>query len=172
MRSFVIHIVLLFIAIIGLSAQVNDAKFENRINELLNFSVPTISVTDLSQMLSDSSTQIILLDTREKEEYDISHINGAIHIGYEDFDHGLLPEIHRDQKVVVYCSVGYRSEKIGEKLENKGFNQVFNLYGSIFEWVNQGGELVDNNGKPTNKIHTYNYNWSKWVTNESFEKVY
>ena len=43
----------------------------------------------------------------------------------------------KSDTIVLYCSIGYRSEKIGEKLVEMGYGHVFNLYGGIFEWVNR-----------------------------------
>ena len=42
-----------------------------------------------------------------------------------------------------------RSEKIGKKLLDMGYTNVKNLYGSIFEWANQGNILVDQKGSET-----------------------
>jgi len=71
---------------------------------------------------------------------------------------------------VVYCSVGYRSERIGEKLLDKGFTNVYNLYGGIFDWINNDYPLVDIADQPIQKVHGYNEDWSKWVCKG--EKVY
>ena len=51
-------------------------------------------------------------------------------------------------------------------------SNVYNLYGSIFEWANEGLPLVDNNGYDTNAVHTWNKRWSQWVTNPNVEKVW
>jgi 3-mercaptopyruvate sulfurtransferase SseA len=59
--------------------------------------------------------------------------------------------------------VGYRSEKISEKLKQAGFKDVSNLYGGIFEWVNQGNPVVDENGKITDNIHAYSKTWGVWL---------
>ena len=80
--------------------------------------------------------------------------------------------IKKDQKVVVYCSIGYRSEKIGEQLQQLGYKDVHNLYGSIFEWVNAGNEVVDAKNNKTRKVHTYNRKWSQWVEDGKAEKVW
>lgn len=45
--------------------------------------------------------------------------------------------------VVLYCFIGYCSEKVVEQFWEWGFIKVYNLYGSIFEWVNQGYFVVD-----------------------------
>ena len=58
---------------------------------------------------------------------------------------------------------GYRSERIGEQLQELGFQEVFNLKGSIFQWVNEERTLVDKNGEPTDKVHGFNKTWSKWL---------
>jgi rhodanese-related sulfurtransferase len=148
--------------------KVLNSSFDKKIQSYLDFSVPVISPDELKTM----KDEIVLLDTREREEYDISHIDGATFAGYNAFDKKIMQDIPKDAKIVVYCSIGYRSEKIGEKLQKMGYGQVYNLYGSIFEWVNQGNELVNENQEKTSKIHTYNKSWSKWVDSDKVEKIW
>ena len=73
---------------------------------------------------------------------------------------------------MLYCSIGYRSEKVGEKLQRLGYTKVYNLYGSIFESVNVGNEVVDQNGKKVKKVHTYNKDWSQWVDETKTKKIW
>ena len=113
--------------------------------------------------------QPVFLDAREKEEFNVSHIPGAVWVGYDDFDIARTNTFDKDAEIVVYCSVGYRSERIARKLQKEGFTNVTNLYGGIFHWVNQDHEVVDANGKTT-RVHTYNAKWSKWLLKG--EKVY
>ena len=63
----------------------------------------------------------------------------------------------------MYCSVGYRSEKISEKLTDLGFQNVSNLYGGMFGWVNAEQPIVSGQGKPTDEIHPYDKKWGKWL---------
>ncbi|MBK8848622.1 MAG: rhodanese-like domain-containing protein [Saprospiraceae bacterium] len=146
-----------------------DKDFAETVNNYLSFSVPVVSVDDLHRMQPSS---FLLLDTREKDEYQVSHIKGAVHIGFNHFDAAALASVPKDKKIIVYCSIGYRSEKIGERLISMGYRHVYNLYGSIFEWVNRGFEVVDTKGRPVKKIHGFDKNWSKWVLNPSYTKVY
>lgn len=145
-----------------------DPEFEKEVDSYLNYSVPAITVKNLIQIKND----VILLDAREMKEYEVSHIPGARYIGFDDFDEAVLSDIDKDKRIVVYCSIGYRSEKIGEKLKKLGYKNSYNLFGSIFEWVNAGQLLEDKNGSVTNKIHTYNKKWSKWVIEGKAEKVW
>ena len=127
-----------------------------------------MGVDELMEMQED----VILLDARPQSEFDVSHIKGAKRIGYKKIDKAALEGIDKNEQIVLYCSIGYRSEKVGETLKKMGYKNVYNLYGSIFEWVNQGNEIVDKNGRKTEKVHTYNKRWSKWVEDGKAEKVW
>jgi len=144
-----------------------NPEFDAKVERMISFSVPTVSVEDLENL--DGA---IIADARELEEFQTSHIPGAKYVGYKDFDFNRLAEVPKDAPIVLYCSIGYRSEKIGEKLMKKGYTNVYNLYGSIFEWVNQGNTVVDQSNKPTQKVHTYNAKWSKWVEDGKAEEVW
>lgn len=145
-----------------------NPKFEKRINKLLNFSIPILTVDSFAA----SKASYLVLDAREMEEYEVSHIPGASFIGYKKPLLEVLDTVDKDQKILLYCSVGYRSEKLGKKIQKLGFKKVYNLYGSIFEWANKDYPLEDNAGKRTNKVHTYNSKWSKWVIDGKVEKVW
>ncbi len=145
-----------------------NPEFEKEVDSYLTYSVPAITVKNLIQIKDD----VILLDAREMNEYEVSHIPGAIYVGYDNFDDSLLKGIDKDARIVVYCSIGFRSEKIGEKLKKIGFSNAYNLFGSIFEWTNAGQPLEDKDGNSTHKIHTYNKKWSQWVNEGAAEKVW
>ena len=119
---------------------------------------------DVELVYPDSlpSAQPVFLDAREREEFAVSHIPGAVWVGYDDFDLARTNTFEKDEKIVVYCSVGYRSERIARKLQKAGFTNVTNLYGGIFHWVNEDNQVVDAKG-PTKRVHTYNEKWSKWL---------
>ena len=152
----------------GQMAHCEDPDFNKKVNKLLNYTVDVISVSELQNKLDD----YIILDARELNEFLVSRIPGAVHFGYDDPKWQSLENIAKDQPIVVYCSIGYRSEKIGEKLQKKGFTDVHNLYGSIFEWANQNCIMEDPRGNTVKTVHGYNKKWSKWVKNEGVEVVY
>lgn len=144
-----------------------NPKFDREVASWLSFKVPAIDVDSLHKM----NREVILLDAREPGEFAVSHIEGAINCGYDRFDRNLLDNLDKSRPVVVYCSIGYRSEKIAQKLRKAGFVEVYNLYGSIFEWVNRGLPVVDGSGEPTPRIHTYNRSWGRWVNHPGAVKV-
>ena len=94
-------------------------------------SVPYITGDSLYNSMS-----FVVLDSRSAGEFEVSHIKDAIWIGYKDFElQKVLTEIpDKDTEIVIYCSIGVRSEKIGERLQEAGYKNVRNLYGGIFQW--------------------------------------
>jgi len=127
-------------------------------------SVPYISVEEF-RALQYSGKELIILDTREKEEFDVSHILNAKLVGYNTFSIDSISEtiINKDAAIIVYCSLGIRSEVIGEKLKKAGYTNVRNLYGGIFEWKNKGYEVLDSNEIETENVHTFTKPWGKWL---------
>lgn len=110
-----------------------------------------------------------ILDTREKEEFEVSHLDGAVWVGYDTFNLKNVEGIDKNKPVLVYCTVGARSQDIGKKLQAAGFTQVYNLYGGIIHWANESKPLVAE-GKPTQKVHTYSRTWGVWLN--TGEKIY
>ena len=174
MKNFFLTIFTFFIAFIGCAQPpstrptVRSEAFDKKIAKTISFTIPVMGVDELKEMQED----MVILDARPKGEFEISHIKGAKRIGFRNIDKSQLEGIDKDEPIVVYCSIGYRSEKVGERLRRMGFKNVYNLYGSLFEWVNQGNEVVDKNEKVTTKVHTYNKRWSRWVEEGKAEKVW
>jgi rhodanese-related sulfurtransferase len=139
-------------------AQVQNPAFEALLQTLLSHDVPEISVSEAKK----TTGQTVWLDAREPSEYAVSRIEGALPIGYESPNLDILRQIPKDARIIVYCSVGYRSEKIAKRCQAAGFKQVYNLYGGIFEWVNQGNPIVNAYGS-TEQVHTYDKKWSVWL---------
>ena len=74
-----------------------------------------------------------------------------------------MAHIPKNKEIIVYCSVGYRSERIGEKLLDMGYTKVYNLHGGIFDWKNQSQIVVNDLNLPTDSVHTYSKAWSIWL---------
>lgn len=142
---------------------------QTTIDEVLNKyndnSVPYINVDTLKK----NAQQALILDAREIEEFEVSHLQDAQHIGFKNFNYSTMDKLmadsleDRDTLIIVYCSIGIRSEIIGKKLISHGFTNVYNLYGGLFEWVNKGGNVFCQ-GNITQKVHAYSKKWSRYLT--------
>lgn len=158
-------ILLSFIVSISIGIAQNaktDPAFKQKLKEILSGTVPFIQPSELNQ-LQKNNTNLYILDTRAKKEYQVSHIKNSSFVDYDNFKVSQVSHIPKNATIVVYCSVGWRSEKIGEKLKKAGYTNIKNLYGGIFEWVNQGFKVYDNTGKETKQVHTYSKDWAKYV---------
>ena len=111
------------------TAQVKSKSYALTLKSLLSHSVTEISVKELA----DSEKQYVILDTREKIEFEVSKIQNARFVGFDDFDIDLLQDLDKNANIVLYCSMGYRSEKVAERMKTAGYKNVSNLYGGIFE---------------------------------------
>ena len=163
-------LILLFFLAIGLNSfSQNYSSFKVLKNEIISKTIPLISAEELKKV-ENTKKPLLIIDAREANEFNVSHIKGAMHVGYNNFTISKLEKIEKNTTIVVYCSVGYRSEKVGERLKKVGFKKIMNLQGGIFDWKNKGYPVFDNKGKETEKIHAYDKSWGKWLTKG--EKVY
>lgn len=121
--------------------------------------VRQLPTRELAVWLADTNRpQPILLDVRQAEEFAVSHLGGARRIDPDEKFAALKALTATNQPVVVYCSVGYRSSELAQRLLKAGVTNVFNLEGSIFQWANEGRPLAGTNG-PAAKVHPYNERW-------------
>ncbi len=133
------------------NTQFSQVEFDKLADEVSNGNVPDIS----AKMVKMEKDSFIILDCRGLNEYEISHIENARRVGFDDFDLSKIKDIPKSAKIVTYCTVGKRSEKIGEKLQDAGYTNVHNLHGSILSWMNEGNSVIDSHGRKTNKIHGF-----------------
>jgi len=122
---------------------------------------PRITVEEI-QTLEDTP---LLLDTRTHEEYTTSHIKHAVFTDYDTFSIDSISKRYpnKNKSIVVYCSLGIRSDVIGEKLITHGYTNVKNLYGGIFYWKNKGYPVYNMNKQKTDSMHVFSKKWSIWL---------
>jgi len=144
----------------GVQDSTSNPEFGERLNNIYRHSIATITVAELTPMMKRGA---VVLDTREQAEFDASHIRHARHVGYIWFDMREVYDIPKTDTIVVYCAIGNRSERIGEKLRKAGYRHVFNLFGGIYEWVNQRNPVYNRDDVQTTEVHVYDKNWSQWL---------
>ena len=130
--------------------------------------VKQLSIDRLNDLYNQNS-DFLLIDVRPASEFNISHLKQAINLTTAK---EISLEIKKENKkiLVLYCSVGYRSSAIAQKLVKEGYNNVFNLEGSIFEWVNSGNPVYRDKIR-VKKVHPYNYYWGLLLKEEYREKI-
>lgn len=121
--------------------------------------VKQITPAELAAWLQDSKRPPpLLLDVRTAAEYEVSHLRKAQHVPPGASASVIL--LPKDQPIVTYCSIGYRSGAFAQKLERAGFTHVLNMEGSIFKWANEG-RAVYRDGRLVDTVHPYNELWGR-----------
>jgi rhodanese-related sulfurtransferase len=98
--------------------------------------------------IKDSGEEFILLDVREKEEYNAAHLPGAINISLGLLEKEAPDKIQNtDTRIYVYCLVGIRSAHAAEKLTEMGYTDVTNISDSFKGWVEAGYPVYNQLGE-------------------------
>lgn len=100
------------------------------------------SVEEIRQRLGKGD-ELLLVDVRERGEWEEAHIPGAVHVPLSEFGER-APELlkERGRDVVAYCLSGGRSSRAAQGLAGMGPPRVSNLDGGIKAWAERGGEIV------------------------------
>ncbi len=98
-------------------------------------SIDALTATELKAEL-DRGEQLVVVDVREPQEYQINKIPGSILIPLGDLPKRYV-ELDPNARIVSQCKSGMRSAKAQDFLRSKGFTNVRNLTGGILGWIDQ-----------------------------------
>ena len=101
----------------------------------------TVTAQQLVDMVNRQNA--LVLDVRDKKDFEAGHIVDAINIPYASLE-SRLGELnpHKDRPVVIACKMGQHSGPAGTLLRKNGFEQVSRLTGGVTEWRNQSLPVV------------------------------
>ncbi len=108
---------------------------------------PSVPVDAVPELLAPD---VVLLDVREPDEWELGHAPGALHIPLEDVP-ARLAEIDIDAVLYVICRQGGRSRIAAEYLNNLGY-EAANVAGGMVAWQQAGRPLTSTAG-PEAKIY-------------------
>ncbi len=144
---------------------VSDPEFESLLKSEIEFKIPIITCAQLYDLLQKKIPikQLVILDARTIAEYNVSHIENAKRVDYKEFSNEYVWSYNRNATVIIYAALGEQSEAVGVKMREMGFKNVYNLYGSILEWVNQGYSVVHADGNKTRQVHVSDKTRAKYL---------
>lgn len=120
---------------------------------------PTLKPEALLALLGD--TNLVLLDIRQADEQAVSMIPQALTT--KEFAARFRRGIPKGKRIVVYCTIGYRSGKYAMELAGQGIASE-NLEGGLLAWSHIGGPLEVRNASgmatPTRRVHIYSSGWN------------
>jgi rhodanese-related sulfurtransferase len=100
---------------------------------------PFMALGELAERIGSNSCDLVILDVREKDAFNKSHIRGARHIPRGQLElvaDGAFPD--PDVQIVVYCELGKISTLAAATLRSMGFPAAVALDGGFRDWVKAG----------------------------------
>lgn len=105
----------------------------------------TITPQELKSLLEQNKA--LLIDVRERGEYETRHIEGACLVSMPELTHDRVRA--GDKVVVLQCELGIRSERARERLTKQDPSlEIFSLKGGIDGWCSAGYEVIGTKKMP------------------------
>jgi len=98
-----------------------------------------ISALEVKQRL-DAEENIFIMDVRQPDEYAQGYVPKACLIPLGEIDQR-LDQIPQDRPVIVVCRSGGRSATASQKLDDHGFDNIYNMLGGTLGWKNMPSYL-------------------------------
>ena len=87
----------------------------------------------------DAGEPMIIIDTREDNEWARGHIPNAVHLGKGVIERDIEKAIpDKDATLVLYCGGGYRSALAADNLQKMGYRNVISMDGGWRGWTEAG----------------------------------
>lgn len=99
-----------------------------------------ITAEELSKKMKEESN-LIIVDVAEPDEFRSARLEGAVNIpimGLKDNFEKKMPEVDKDDEIILYCYSGMRSRIGVEKLKELGYTNVVSLVGGVSNWQRKG----------------------------------
>ena len=109
--------------------------------DLINEAKSRIKEVTPAEALADEAENLVYLDCREPQEYNLGHIPGAVFIPRGQMETKIEAVIPRDKKVVIYCASGNRSALAAETMMQMGYSDVASMSDGFRGWVDAGGDV-------------------------------
>jgi len=95
------------------------------------------------QEMQASNADVVYLDVREPNEWNLGHLPGAVHIPRGTLEGRVEQVLPRDREIVIYCAGGSRSALAADTLQQMGYDRVSSMSGGWREWVVSGGTVEE-----------------------------
>lgn len=92
------------------------------------------NAAQLKTYLDTCDEQPLLLDVRQPWEFDVCKIENSVLVPMSTIP-AEIESFDLNRETVVICHHGIRSRRVGNYLEQAGFNNIINLSGGVKEWA-------------------------------------
>jgi len=109
--------------------------------DLINEAKSRIREIPAADAVRESKQDVIYLDVREPQEWNLGHIPGAMFLPRGNLETKIEAMIPREKSVIIYCASGNRSAFAAETMQQMGYSDVASMSGGFRGWVEAGGEV-------------------------------
>ena len=137
-KKLAFFLVIIFIVLYSASVVHAVDKTPEQVVREAKASISEVSIDEVKKMI-DNREDIILLDVRDREEYETGRIPGAINISRGSLDfkvHLIIPD--KNAKIVVYCGLDLRSPLATKSMNDLGYKKAVNMIGGLKAWKEAG----------------------------------
>ena len=101
--------------------------------------VENIKPEQFDALRKADTNSTVVLDVRTKEEYRKGHIPGSVLIDFnaDDFEQQVA-KLDKSKTYLVHCASGGRSARACKKMDQLGFQKLYNLEGGMGAWEKAG----------------------------------
>ena len=122
--------------------------------------------------LGNAKPPPIIIDVREKDEFELGHIEGAKLISQGTLEEQVAEAVpDASTAIVVYCADGKRGALAADLLQNMGYQKISSLKGGLTSWLESGG-LVETGSTQTDLPQRKNISVSETDTYKSAKTLW
>jgi molybdopterin/thiamine biosynthesis adenylyltransferase/rhodanese-related sulfurtransferase len=93
------------------------------------------SIPEITPAQARDNKTALLIDVREREEWDTGYVAGARHVALSALMQGKIPDLPTEGDIILYCQKGKRSQKAAEILRSQGYLNVSSVSGGYDAWL-------------------------------------
>ncbi len=123
----------------------DTTKSLKTIKEVIEDSREGVEFIDNTELIKciNANPKLILLDVRNKDEYDAGHLKGATWLERGLVEYTMARTLREpDAEIIVYCAKGNRSAQVVKALRNMGYKNVKSHIG-LEKWAEEGYSIYN-----------------------------
>ena len=101
-------------------------------------------VNDLKERLDWGEPALTIIDVRDRDAFNISHISGAISLPMNELVNRALINLELTRDLYVYASTDEQAADAAEQLRTAGYQNVSELRGGLAAWKANGYPIEGN----------------------------
>ncbi len=96
-----------------------------------------------TKALHDRGDDVVYLDVREPNEWNLGRIPGAVHLPRGNIESKVEGVVDRGKRIIVYCARANRSALAADTMQQMGYANVASMSEGFGGWISAGGEVEE-----------------------------